>query len=133
MVSYDDPALVEALIKSAIGFGSQPDLSVAQIANLLGLAMVDGAYTSEGLQRAAVAGWSWKAGLTADRYDLAGQGGAKLTESQWHAQCRGMAMAYRTGAMSVDGLTLGTDLSEPAWGGVITIGQHFMTGPDEYA
>ncbi len=133
MTTYADPALVETLLKSAIGFGSQPDLSAAQITTLVSLALVDDAYTSDGMQRAAVAGWSWKAGLTADSYDLSGGTGLALKESQWHAHCVGMAHAYRTGAMSVDGLTLGSDLSEPEWGGVITIGQHFMTGPGEYA
>ena len=133
MATYTDPALVEALLTSAIGVGSDPDLSAGQISDLLGLAMVDGAYTSEGMQRAAVVGWSWKSALTADSYDLSGGTGLALKESQWHAHCVGMALAYRTGAMSVDGLTLGSDLSEPEWGGVLTVTSNWATGPGEYA
>ena len=127
MATYTDAALVERLIKKGIGFGSKPDLDATAIADLINLAGSGGSWTSEGIQSAVAAGWSWKAGLTAPQYDLSGQGGAKLTRSQWHKHCRDMALLFRSGGLSVDGETLGNDLGG-TWGEVITIRSDFLTG-----
>lgn len=111
MTDYTDAAQVEALITSAIAHEtSTPSLEDEQIEALVTIAMPDGVGTSATLQRAASAGWGWKAGITANQYDLKAASGASLTRSQWFEQCLKMAGAYASGALSVDGDTLGDNL-----------------------
>ncbi len=111
MTTYTDAALVENLLKDAIGYGSTPELEDEQIERMVSLAMPDGIATGDTLQRAAVMAWGWKAGLTANQYDLKAASGASLTRSQWFEQCLAMARLYQSGVLSVDGSTLGIDLS----------------------
>lgn len=118
MASYTDPDAVEALVKNAIGFGSTPELDSDQIEALVAIAMPGGTGTSETLQRAAVAGWGWKAGLTSDQYDLKAASGATLTRSQWFDQCLRMAAEFGSGALSVDGEAV---VTTPSRGGVTSV------------
>lgn len=118
MTSYTDAALVESLVKNAIGFGSTPELDGDQIASLVTIAMPGGTGTSDTLQRAAVVGWGWKAGLTADKYDLKAASGAALTRSQWMKQCLAMAEGFGAGALIVDAEASATT---PAQGGVTSV------------
>ena len=128
MSTYTDAAQVERLLKSAVAFGTQPDLSAAQVTDMVALALDGDAYSSEAMQRAAVTAWGWKAGLTSDRYDLGGQGGSKITESQWFDHCVMMAERFRLGFLSVDGATLGVGLDADGSGGVFTVRSTFLTG-----
>lgn len=124
MTTYTDPAQVERLLKSAIGFPSKPELSTDQITDMVTLAGSDGTYTSEGMQRAAAQAWRWKAALTAAQYDIGGQGGAKLTRSQWFDHCTTMASLYGSGAWSVDG-----EADTAQYGGITIEEMPFLTGP----
>lgn len=110
-MAYDptDAVTARALFEDAIGLGSTPDLTVAQVDTYFGIASSlddDGltvVYTPADLNRVAAQVWRVKAGLTADRYDLGAGTGRTLDESQWHRHCRGMAADYAAGAASVTG------------------------------
>ena len=128
MTTYTDAALVDTLIRNALGPGSTPELEDEQYDALVDLAMPDGIGDGESLQRAAVVGWGWKSALTADQYDLKAASGASLTRDQWFQHCLQMASAYRSGALSVDGSTVGIDLTVDPSFGVITVSQGFLTG-----
>lgn len=129
-MSYTEADLVETLIQNAIGYGSTPELEDEQIEQLVSLAMPTGEGTSETLQRAAIVGWGWKSALLANQYDLKAASGASLTRHQWFDHCIQMAAAYRSGALSVDGETIGNDLDDAGFG-VVTVSSHFLT--DGYA
>lgn len=112
MTTITDADLALRLLERAIATGSRPALDSDAVADLLTLAAstdADGAtvYTDAGLDRAAATGWAWKAGLTADQYDLGGGAGVTLDRSQWQAACERMAARYASGQMSVVGARAG--------------------------
>ena len=128
---YDptDAATARLLLEDALALTTKPTLETEQVDRAFGIASsldTDGVtviYTAADLDRAAVWGWNVKAGLTSDQYDLGGQGGSKLTRSQWQAACERMADRFNVGRSSVTGetlrsgrgiasITLSTDLSE---------------------
>lgn len=98
-----DPELAARLLGYALG--GRPALPESQMTDLVDLAKttIDGeeVYTRSRLNEAAALGWSWKAALTADQYDVAGGNGKSLTRSQWWDHCRRMGDAYVTGTMDV--------------------------------
>lgn len=101
------------LLSAAIALDAKPTLLPAQIDLLMLIAStVDdtGAtvYTSAGLNRAASAGWNFKAGLTADQYEIGGGPGRTLKRAEWHDHCVAMAVRYATGDASVDGSNVTT-------------------------
>jgi hypothetical protein len=105
-VAYDptDAVQAQALLEQALAMDTNPTLDAAQVTLLLELAVdADDTYTSAALNSAAARGWMWKAGLTSNQYDIGGQGGSKLTRSQWFHHCREMAAAYAAGTLSVVG------------------------------
>lgn len=106
------------LLERAVGMTGKPVLATADIDLLLELAVSDGVYTSQALNRAASTGWDWKSALTADQYDLGGGSGKYLTRNQWFQQCMAMSEAYRNGSKTVDGIP-GTN--RPRGFGVIAI------------
>lgn len=119
MTTYSDADQVERLIKSAIAFGtSTPELEDEQITDLVAIALPGGTGTSETLQRAASAGWGWKSGITANKYDLTSASGASLTRSQWFDQCMRMSMSYASGDLSVDGEP---SVTTPSRGGITSV------------
>jgi len=124
VTSYSDAGQVLTLLENALG--GKPALTEAQLTILVGLAEgADGTYSSEALDRVAATGWSWKAALTADKYDIGGGSGVYLKRSDWFTYCQQMAASYRNGTASVDGSTLtGADgeLGEP-----ITIRSNYLT------
>lgn len=105
-MAYDptDAVQAKALLEQALAMTTRPTLEAAQVTLLMELAVdADATYTAASLNSAAARGWMWKAGLTSDQYDIGGQGGSKLTRSQWFDHCREMAAAYGSGALSVTG------------------------------
>lgn len=116
-MAYDpaDAVTARALFEDAIGVGSTPALTAAQVDRYFGLASAldtDGVtvvYPAAGLNAAAAAAWDVKANLTADMYDLGGGPGRTLDRSQWHQFCKARAADYRTGAASVTGETAQSD------------------------
>jgi hypothetical protein len=125
---YDptDAVQARALLEQALAMTTQPTLSSDQVDLLMALAVsTTDTYTAAALNNAAARGWMWKAGLTSANYDIGGQGGAKLSESQWFDHCQQMAAAYGSGALSVTGefrsgrgigtIGLITTTSKPYW------------------
>jgi len=106
MSTITDATDARTLLERALATTAEPALDASDIDLLLRLAESvddDGAtvWPIANLNASAATGWSWKAGLTADRYDLGGGAGVTLDESQFHAHCRGMAEGYASGAFSV--------------------------------
>lgn len=97
----------ERLLSNALG--GKPELSAAQMADLLDLARDPEAEDGEDqwsaarLNSAVVTGWGWKAALTAPQYDLGAGSGKTLDRSQWFDHCHRMAAAYASGQLSVAG------------------------------
>lgn len=105
MVVFSDPMLAQTLLESSVGKGSQPDLTATQWSALMVVAETkdeNGAtvYTSSSLSIAASMGWSWKAGLTADKYEISGKAGT-MKENQWYQQCRQNSLDYASGVLVV--------------------------------
>lgn len=102
---FTDPIVVERLLRNALG--GRPDLSVEQLDDLIELARDTEAEEPEWaearLNQVIVTGWGWKAGLTADQYDLGAGSGKTLDRSQWFDHCHRMAAAYASGQLSVAG------------------------------
>src|SRR5690606_1525877 len=97
-----------ALLERAIASSSSPALDESDVDLLLRLAesqdeLGEVVYPVDKLNARAATGWAWKAGLTAESYDMGGGAGVTLSESQWHKHCRDMAQAYRDGTYSVTG------------------------------
>jgi hypothetical protein len=109
-VAYDpsDVVTARALFEDAIGMGSTPAFTTAQVDRYFALAETSGTYPAAALNLAAAAAWDAKASITADQYDLGAGGGRELTRSQWHVFCLNRAAAYRSGAASVTGADLST-------------------------
>src|SRR5688500_14848803 len=96
-MAYDptDPVQARALLEQALAMDTAPTLSVTQVNLLMALAVdATDTYTAAALNAAAARGWMWKAGLTSAQYDISGQGGAKLTRSQWYDHCVEMSQRY---------------------------------------
>jgi len=99
-----DSITARGLLERALAHTTKPALSTQDIDLLLSQAVDDlGTYSVGSLNAAAALGWTWKAGMTAEQFDLAGGGGKSLELSQLHAHCVAMADKYRNGALSVDG------------------------------
>lgn len=112
MATYAEATALD-LLSAAIALDAKPALMPAQIELLMLVAStVDdtGAtiYTSAGLNRAAATGWNFKAGLTADQYEIGGGPGRTLKRAEWHDHCVAMAASYATGDASVDGSNVTT-------------------------
>jgi hypothetical protein len=108
MVTLIDALLARRMLERALAPATKPTLAVTDIDDLMTMAASTDAngntvYTDAKLNAAAARGWSWKAGLTSDQYDLGGGSGIKLDRSQWNKHCREMAAEYRNGTMSVAG------------------------------
>lgn len=106
MSETTDAAFARRMLERAIAHESKPTLTVEAVDDLMQIAARttdDGGvvYTASSLNSAAATGWNWKAALTADKYDLGAGNGRTLTQSQWHAHCRAMALAYSRGEMDV--------------------------------
>ena len=135
-MAYDatDAVTARALFEDAIGVGSTPDLTSAQIDRYFGLASdARGTYPAVDLNRAAAVAWDTKSNLTADRYDLGGGPGVTLKESQWHQFCKARAADYRYGIATVTGEDVRADLDPEAglYGQTVTVYGNFLTGPWE--
>lgn len=102
MAEYD-AVVARQLLERAVGMATKPTLAESDIDLLMSTVVVDGVYTSAGLNRAAALGWEWKSNMVTDQYDLGGGNGKYLTRNQWWQQCRATANAYRNGDMTVDG------------------------------
>lgn len=107
-MQIDDAALARRLLEAAVAMTTNPALSATQVDDLMVIAAsldddLNTVYTSGDLNRAASLGWSWKAGLISDQYDIGGGTGKTLTRSQWFDHCQRMSDLYRTGAMGVLG------------------------------
>ena len=113
MSTITDATDARTLLERAIAATSQPALSTSDVDLLLRLAEsvdANGAtvWTVDALNASAATGWTWKAGLTAENYDLGGGAGVALNESQWHKHCLGMARGYGSGEFSVTGASPST-------------------------
>lgn len=107
-MTLDDAALARRLLESAIAMNTNPTLTEAQVDDLMTLAAsedddLNTVYVDVDLNRAASLGWSWKAGMTSDQYDLGGGPGKTLTRSQWFEHCQQMSRSYASGALGVVG------------------------------
>ena len=95
----------ERLLRNALG--GRPELSAEQMEDLIELARDTEAdepeWPEQRLNQVIVTGWGWKAGLTADQYDLGAGSGKTLDRSQWFDHCHRMAAAYATGQLNVAG------------------------------
>ena len=103
-------ALIEELtardfLERALAMNTKPTLASGDVDLLIDIArtVVDDipTWTGPDLNKAAAIGWTWKAGLTSDRYDLGGGGGKYLKQGDWHRQCREMADLYASGQRGV--------------------------------
>ena len=133
-MAYDptDAVTARAFFEDAIGFGSTPSLTEAQVDRYFGLAEDDGYYTASSLNMAAAAAWDAKANLTADQYDIGGGPGRTLDRSQWHQFCKARAAEYRAGIASVTGTDVSDTLGpDAAYGQTVTVYGNFLTGPWE--
>lgn len=126
-----DAVLARRLLDAALG--GLPALEPERMDDLMLLATsLDESgsvqYTERDLNRAASLGWQWKAGLTANQYDLGGGSGKTLDRSQWFDHCMRMAAGYADGAFSVMGSPNASDGTRRSGIGVIAVGSSLAGG-----
>lgn len=102
-----DPITVEAdarrLLERATAADTKPELTEAEVDDLMAMAESDGAYSGADLNRAASTGWTWKAGKVTPDFTVSLEGGVKFSREQVYAHCLKMADDYLLGSASVIG------------------------------
>lgn len=102
-----DETIARRLLERAVQWDQAPTLTEAEVDDLMLMAGSDDdgdtVYTGAGLNAAASAGWTWKAGKVAADFTVALEDGVKFNREQVHAHCLEMAANYLLGEASVLG------------------------------